>query len=429
MIEIIRDKNDIEKYFEVLNKRGSLNSGEYSDTVKAIVADVAENGDLALEKYTKKFDNPDFSVRTMEVSKDEQKKAFDGLHSDIKRVLLRSKERVYSYHEHQKRETWEYEDSIGAKLGQKITPLKRVGVYVPGGKAAYPSSVLMNILPAKVAGVKEVIMVTPAVKGYINPLVLAAAYVCEVDHLYTIGGAQAIAALAYGTESIERVDKIVGPGNIFVALAKREVYGLCGIDSIAGPSEVCVIADKSAHPDFVAADLLAQAEHDPMASSTLFITDLKVAEEVKKNVIKFYNESKRQEILDSSLTKTSKIIVCDNIDEAIKYTNRLAPEHLELALDNARDYVNKIDNAGAIFIGHYTAEAYGDYMAGPNHVLPTCGTARYFSPLGVDDFIKKTSLIEFNKETALKLLDDVDTFAKEESLEMHALSARIRKEK
>lgn len=428
MIEIIRDKLDIEEYFSVLNKRGSLNSGEYSDTVKAIVNDVALNGDLALEKYTKKFDNPDFSIDTMEVSKEEQKIAFDNLNEDIKRVLLRSKERVYSYHEHQKRTTWEYEDSIGAKLGQKITPLKRVGVYVPGGKAAYPSSVLMNVLPAKVAGVNEVIMVTPAVKGYINPLVLAAAYVCDVDHLYKVGGAQAIAALAYGTKSIKRVDKIVGPGNIFVALAKREVYGLCGIDSIAGPSEVCVIADKTAHPNFVAADLLAQAEHDPMASSTLFVTDENVAKEVKEYVIKFYNESKRQEILDSSLTKTSKIIICNDLDEAIEYTNRLAPEHLEIALDNAGDYINKIDNAGAIFIGHYTAEAYGDYMAGPNHVLPTCGTARYFSPLGVDDFIKKTSLIEFNKDTALKLLDDVDTFAKEESLEMHALSARIRKE-
>ena len=428
MIEIIRDKNDIEKYFEVLNKRGSLNSGEYSDTVKAIVNDVAQNGDLALLKYTQKFDNPDFSLENMEVSKEAQKHAFEGLNSDIKRVLLRSKERIYSYHEHQKRETWEYQDSIGAKLGQKITPLKRIGVYVPGGKAAYPSSVLMNILPAKVAGVKEVIMVTPAVKGYINPLVLAAAYVCEVDHLYTVGGAQAIAALAYGTKTIERVDKIVGPGNIFVALAKREVYGLCGIDSIAGPSEVCVIADKTAHANFVAADLLAQAEHDPIASATLFVTDEALANDVKNYVQKFYNESKRQAILDSSLTNTSKIVVCDNLDEAIKYTNRLAPEHLELALDNARSIVDKIENAGAIFIGHYTAESYGDYMAGPNHVLPTCGTARYFSPLGVDDFIKKTSLIEFDKETALKLLDDVDTFAKEESLEMHALSARIRKE-
>ena len=429
MIEIIRDKKDIEEYFSVLNKRGSLNSGEYSDTVKAIVNDVALNGDEALEKYTKKFDNPDFSIDTIEVSKEAQKAAFDSLNSDIKRVLLRSKERIYSYHEHQKRETWEYTDSIGAKLGQKITPLNRVGVYVPGGRAAYPSSVLMNILPAKVAGGNEVIMTTPAVKGYINPLVLAAAYVCEVDHLYTIGGAQAIAALAYGTESIERVDKIVGPGNIFVALAKREVYGLCGIDSIAGPSEVCVIADKTSHPDFVAADLLAQAEHDPIASSTLFVTDEKTAEAVKENVIKFYNTSKRQQILDSSLTTYSKIIVCDNLDEAIKYTNRLAPEHLELALDNAREILDKIHNAGAIFIGHFTAESYGDYMAGPNHVLPTCGTARYFSPLGVDDFIKKTSLIEFSKDTALKLLDDVDTFAKEESLEMHALSARIRKEK
>ena len=428
MIEIISDKKKIEDYFEVLGTRGSVNSGPYYDTVKEIVEDIAHHGDLALAKYTKKFDDPDFEISNIEVSKEEQKAAYDSLSEDVKRVLTRSKERVYSYHAHQKRETWEYEDEIGAKLGQKITPLKRVGVYVPGGKAAYPSSVLMNILPEKVAGVDEVTMVTPAVKGYINPLVLAAAYVCEVDHLYKVGGAQAIAALAYGTKTIAQVDKIVGPGNIFVALAKRQVYGLCGIDSIAGPSEVCVIADKTARAKFVAADLLAQAEHDPMASSTLFITDLKLAEEIKKEVINFYNESPRQQILDSSLTKTSKIIVVKDLDEAVEYTNRLAPEHLEIATDNARELVSKIRNAGAIFIGHYSAEAYGDYMAGPNHVLPTCGTARFFSPLGVDDFIKKTSLIEFSKETALKLCDDVDVFAKEEGLQMHALSARIRKE-
>ena len=428
MIEIIREKKDIEEYFNVLKKRGAVNSGDFSNAVKDIVANVSKSGDKALEEYTKKFDDPNFKIEDIEISKEEQRLAFESLDQKLKNVLLKSKDRIYSYHMHQKRETWEYEDSIGAKLGQKITPLKRVGVYVHGGKAAYPSSVLMNVLPAKVAGVKEIIMVTPSPKGYINPLVLAAAYVCEVDHLYKVGGAQAIAALAYGTNSIPRVDKIVGPGNIFVALAKREVYGLVGIDSIAGPSEIAIIADKTCKTNYVAADLLGQAEHDEQASSTLFITDYDKAVEIKKQLIEYYNNSPRKNILSESLTNCSKIIVVDSIDDAILYTNRLAPEHLELALDDARSIVDKIDNAGAIFIGHYAAEALGDYMAGPNHVLPTVGTARFFSPLGVDDFIKKSSLIEFSHEACLKLIDDVDTFAEAEGLGMHALSARVRGE-
>lgn len=428
MIEIIKEKKDIEEYFNVLKKRGAVNSGEFSNVVKEIVADIAENGDLALDKYTKKFDDPNFDIKDIEISKEEQKRAFDSLDERLKGVLLRSKERIYSYHMHQKRESWEYEDSIGAKLGQKITPLSIVGVYVPGGKAAYPSSVLMNVLPAKVAGVERVTMVTPAPKGYINPLVLAAAYVCEVDHVYKVGGAQAIAALAYGTKSIERVDKIVGPGNIFVALAKREVYGLVGIDSIAGPSEIAIIADSTCKTKYVAADLLGQAEHDQQASSTLFITDEAKAIEIKEQLIKFYNESPRKDILTESLTNCSKIIVVKDLKEAIDYTNRLAPEHLELALDNARNIVKDIKNAGAIFIGHYAAEALGDYMAGPNHVLPTVGTARFFSPLGVDDFIKKSSLLEFSLDAARSLIDDVDCFAEAEGLGMHALSARVRKE-
>ncbi|MCR5350229.1 MAG: histidinol dehydrogenase [Acholeplasmatales bacterium] len=428
MIEIISDKNKIKEYFEILKKRSAVNSGDYFNTVQEIVNKVRDLGDEGVEFYTKKFDDSNFDIKNAEVSKEEQQKAFNSLDENIKRVLLRSKERILSYHEHQKRTTWEYKDEIGASLGQKITPLKKVGVYVPGGKAFYPSSALMNILPAKVAGVKEVIMVTPAVKGHLEPLVLAAAYVCEVDHVFKIGGAQAIAALAYGTKTIPQVDKIVGPGNIFVALAKREVYGLVGIDSIAGPSEIAIIADSTAHPKFLAADLLAQAEHDPMASSTLLITDENVAKKTLEYVKEFYKTSPRQNILDSSLTNTSRIIICKDLDEAIEYSNKIAPEHLELALDNARSIIDKIDNAGAIFIGHYSAEVYGDYMAGPNHVLPTCGTARFFSPLGVDDFIKKTSLIEFSKDSALKLLDDVDVFAKCENLTMHALSASVRKD-
>lgn len=428
MIEIIKEKNDVEEFFNVLKKRGSVSDGKYNDIVKEIIKDVIENKDEALVKYTKKFDDKNFDISKMEVSKEELKNAFESLDDNMKRVLYRAKDRIYSYHMHQQRKTWIYEGELGEKLGQKITPIARVGVYVPGGKAAYPSSVLMNIMPAKVAGVKNITMVTPAVNGYINPLVLASAYVCEVDHVYKIGGAQAIAALAYGTESIEKVDKIVGPGNIFVALAKREVYGTVGIDSIAGPSEICIIGNETSNINYTAADLLGQAEHDELASSILLITDEKKAKDIKNKVEEYYQTSSRKAILDKSLTNYSKIIIVKDLKEAISLANRIAPEHLELAIDNAMDYVDEIDNAGAIFIGHYSPESLGDYMAGPNHVLPTVGTARFFSPLGVDDFIKKSSLISFTKESALKLIDDVDTFAMKEGLEMHALSARVRGE-
>ncbi len=428
MIEIIKNKKDIEDFFVTLKKRGQVNSGDFSNIVKGIVSDIEANGDEALEKYTKKFDNPDFDIKNIEIKKEVLKEAFDKLDDNTKKVLLRAKERIYSYHMHQKKESWMYEDSIGAKLGMKITPIEKVGVYVPGGKAAYPSSVLMNIIPAKVAGCKTINMVTPAPKGIINNLVLAAAYVAEVDHVYQVGGAQAIAALAFGTKSIEKVDKIVGPGNIFVALAKREVYGLVGIDSIAGPSEVCVIADETCNPKYVAADLLAQAEHDEIASSTLFITSEAKANEVRNELINYYNNAERKAILEKSLTNFSKIIVVDNIDLAIAYANRVAPEHLELAVNNPESIVDKIQNAGAIFMGHYSAESFGDYMSGPNHVLPTVATARFFSPLGVDDFIKKTSLQMLSKEAALSLVDDVDSFAMLEGLTMHALAARVRKE-
>jgi histidinol dehydrogenase len=428
MIEIIKEKKDIEEYIQVLKKRGAVNSGEFSNVVIEIVSDIAEYGDLALEKYTKKFDDANIDIKNIEISKEDQRLSFDSLDGRLKNVSLKSKDRIYSYHMHQKRETWEYTESIGAKLGQKITPLKSVGVYVPGGMAAYPSSVLMNVLPAKVEGVKNIIMVTPAPKGYINPLVLAAAYVCDVDHVYKVGGAQAIASLANGTNSIPKVDKIDGPGNIFVALAKREVYGLVGIDSNAGPSEIAIIADSTCKTTYVAADLLGQAEHDEQESSTLFITDEAKAKEIKEQLNKYYNESPKREILTKPLTNCSKIIVVIDLKEAIDYTNRLAPEHLELALDNARSIVKDIDNAGAIFIGHYAAEALGDYMAGLNHVFPTVGTARFFSPLGVDDFIKKSSLLEFSFEACQELIDDVDCFAEAEGLGMHALSARVRKE-
>ena len=428
MIEIIKDKKDIDLYFEMLNKRGAMNGGAYLPTVQKIIADVIKDGDNALEAYTKKFDDPNFDIKNIEISKEEQKKAFDSLDKKMQEVLLKAKDRVYDYHTHQLRKTFLYEGSLGEKLGQRISPINKVGVYVPGGKAAYPSSVIMNVIPAKVAGCKNITMVTPAPKGELNKAVIAAAYVCGVDHVYKVGGAQAVAALAYGTKSIEAVDKITGPGNIFVALAKKEVYGKVGIDSVAGPSEVLVIADETSKPKFIAADLMAQAEHDEIASSTLLTTSEEVAKKTVLYINEFLKISTRKEILEKSLTNCSKIIIVKDLDEACEISNKIAPEHLEISIDNANRLVDKLTNAGAIFIGHYSVEALGDYMAGPNHTLPTCGTARFFSPLGVDDFIKKTSLIEFDRKSSKALAGDVDIFAKAEGLEMHALSARLRGE-
>lgn len=428
MIEIIKDKKDIDLYFEMLNKRGAMNGGAYLPTVQKIIADVIKDGDNALEAYTKKFDDPNFDIKNIEISKEEQKKAFESLDKKMQEVLLKAKDRVYDYHTHQLRKTFLYEGSLGEKLGQRISAINKVGVYVPGGKAAYPSSVIMNVIPAKVAGCKNITMVTPAPKGELNKAVIAAAYVCGVDHVYKVGGAQAIAALAYGTKSIEAVDKITGPGNIFVALAKKEVYGKVGIDSVAGPSEVLVIADETSNPKFIAADLMAQAEHDEIASSTLLTTSEEVAKKTVLYINEFLKISTRKEILEKSLTNCSKIIIVKDLDEACEISNKIAPEHLEISIDNANRLVDKLTNAGAIFIGHYSVEALGDYMAGPNHTLPTCGTARFFSPLGVDDFIKKTSLIEFDRKSSKALAGDVDIFAKAEGLEMHALSARLRGE-
>ena len=428
MIEIIENKKDIDAYFDVLNKRGAMNGGAYLPIVQDIIADVIKNGDEALIKYTKKFDDPNFDIKNIEITKEEQEKAFLSLDKKMQDVLLKAKERIYDYHKHQLRESFLYKGALGEKLGQRITPIDKVGLYVPGGKASYPSSVIMNVIPAKVAGCKNITMVTPAPKGYINPAVIAAAYVCGVDHIYKIGGAQAIAALAYGTKTIEAVDKITGPGNIFVALAKKEVYGKVGIDSVAGPSEVLVIADETSNPKFLAADLMAQAEHDEIASSTLLTTSKDVALKTIEWINEFMKISNRKEILEKSLTNCSKIIIIKDLDEAVEISNKIAPEHLEISIDDANKLVDKLTNAGAIFIGKYSVEALGDYMAGPNHTLPTCGTARFFSPLGVDDFIKKTSLLEFDKESAKALASDVDTFAKAEGLEMHALSARLRGE-
>lgn len=427
MIEIIDNKNGIDEFLKVLEKRGSTDNTKYLNTVIEILNDIKENKDEALLKYTKKFDDPNATIESLVVKESELKEAFDTLPSDMKDVLLTSKERVEAYHKLQLRKTWINEAIPGEKLGQKITAIKSAGVYVPGGKAAYPSSVIMNVMPAHVAGVKEIVMVTPAVGGKVKQTVLAAAYICGVSKVIKIGGAQAIGALAYGTETVPKVDKIVGPGNIFVALAKRMVFGTVGIDSIAGPSEILILANDTANPKFLAADLLAQAEHDELASGILITTSKDIAIKTQKEVEKYYNNSIRQNILEKSIKSYSRIIVVDNMDEACKLANIVAPEHLEICVDNPFDYLDKIDNAGAIFLGHYTPEALGDYMAGPNHVLPTVKTSRFFSPLGVDDFIKKSSILNFTKEALDRYSDKVIKFANEEGLQMHGESINVRK--
>lgn len=427
MIKIIDNEQDLNAFREALNERGAVDNGKYLQTVVDILADVKANGDEAVLNYTKKFDNKNATLDSLVATEEEMKEAFNSLDPELQTVLLTSKGRVEAYHKHQLRKTWIVEDNPGEKLGQKITPIRSVGVYVPGGKAAYPSSVIMNVMPAKVAGVEEIVMVTPAVNGEVKKSVLAAAYICGVTKLIKIGGAQAIAALAYGTNLVPKVDKIVGPGNIFVALAKRMVFGTVGIDSIAGPSEILILADETANPKFVAADLLAQAEHDQLASGILVTTSKKLAEEAQVEVENYYNNSIRKEILDSSIKNYSAIVLVPSFRDAINFANEVAPEHLEICVDNPFDYVDDIKNAGAIFLGHYTPEALGDYMAGPNHVLPTVKTSRFFSPLGVDDFIKKSSILNFTKEALDKYNDKVARFADEEGLQMHAESVRVRK--
>ncbi len=426
MIKIIDNKKDLNEFMQILDERGAVDNNKYLQTVIDILADVKKNGDDAVLEYTRKFDYKDATKESLVVSQEEMREAFLSLDKDLQDVLLTSKERVEAYHKHQLRETWIKEDKEGEKLGQKITPIRAAGVYVPGGKAAYPSSVIMNVMPARVAGVEEIIMVTPAVNGEVKKSVLAAAYICGVTKLIKIGGAQAIAALAYGTEIVPKVDKIVGPGNIFVALAKRMVFGTVGIDSIAGPSEILILADNTANPKFVAADLLAQAEHDQLASGILITTSKELAKDVQVEVQEYYNNSIRKGILDSSINNYCRIIIVDNFKEATDLANVIAPEHLEICVDNPFDYLDDIKNAGAIFLGHYTPEALGDYMAGPNHVLPTVKTSRFFSPLGVDDFIKKSSILNFTKDAFLKYASKVARFADEEGLQMHAESARVR---
>lgn len=410
-----------------LLKRDPNQYDVYTKRVTSIVEDVKERKDEALFSYTEQFDGIRLTKETIRVSEEEIQEALDSVDPKLLEVMKRSMENIRMYHEKQKRNSWFDSRVDGSILGQKITPLESVGVYVPGGKASYPSSVLMNIVPAKVAGVERICMVTPPSReGKINPVTLAAAHIAGATEVYKVGGAQAIAALAFGTESIPRVNKIVGPGNIYVALAKKAVYGHVSIDSIAGPSEIMVVADETANPRFVAADLLSQAEHDELASAILVTDSRTLAEEVSAQTDQFIKELSRGEIIQKSLDNYGYILLVNSMEEAVDVANEIAPEHLELVTKNPFETMTKVKNAGAIFLGEYSCEPLGDYFAGPNHVLPTNGTAKFFSPLGVDDYIKKSSIIYYSREALAPVKDDVITFAEAEQLTAHANSMRVR---
>ena len=412
---------------EDLLKRSPNNYGQYEASVKEILDKVKEEKDAAVFAYTAKFDGAELTADTIEVTDAEIEEAYAQVDDTLLTVIRKAKDNIESYHAKQRQNSWFDSKPDGTILGQKITPLHRVGVYVPGGKAVYPSSVLMNVMPAKVAGVDEIIMVTPPGKnGKVSPNTLVAAKEAGVNKIYKVGGAQAIAALAYGTESIPKVDKIVGPGNIYVALAKKAVYGHVSIDSIAGPSEILVVADETANPRYVAADLLSQAEHDELASAILVTTREKLAHEVSDQVDGFLKELSRAEIISKSLDNYGYILLADTMEDVIDVANEIASEHLEIQTKNPFEVMTKIRNAGAIFIGEYASEPLGDYFAGPNHILPTNGTAKFFSPLSVDDFIKKSSIISYSREALQKVHKDIESFAKAEQLTAHANSIHVR---
>ena len=417
-------KKDI---LENLLKRSPNSYGKYEASVAAILADVKEKGDEAIFEYTKKFDGAEINADNIVVTKAEIEEAYSLVDAQLVDVIRKALVNIRDYHAKQKQYSWFDSTPNGTILGQKVTPLNRVGVYVPGGKAAYPSSVLMNIIPAKVAGVNQIIMTTPPGKdGKVNPGTLVAANEAGVDVIYKVGGAQAIAAMAYGTESIKKVDKIVGPGNIYVALAKKAVYGHVSIDSIAGPSEILVIADETANPRYVAADLLSQAEHDEMASAILITTSSELADKVSKEIKGFVSVLSRSEIISKSLENYGYILIAKDIEEAVETANEIASEHLEIVTKDPFTVMTKIRNAGAIFLGEYSSEPLGDYFAGPNHVLPTNGTAKFFSPLSVDDFIKKSSIISYSKEALEPIHEDIIKFANAERLTAHANSIKVR---
>ncbi len=421
------DENSKQNLLDELLKRSPNHYGEFSERVNAIIKDVKKNKDAALFSYTERFDGAKLDASTIRVTKEEIEEAYHEVDPKLLEVIKKALVNIRSYHEKQRRYSWFDSKPDGTLLGQKIGPIASCGVYVPGGKAVYPSSVLMNILPAKVAGVKEICMTTPCGRdGKVNPVVLAAAKEAGADRVFKIGGAQAIAAFAYGTESIPKVDKIVGPGNIYVALAKKAVYGNVSIDSIAGPSEILVLADETANPRFVAADLLSQAEHDELASAILITTSQELAEKVSEEVDGFLKVLSRSDIISKSLDNFGYIIVTDSHQEAIDTVDAIAPEHLEIVTKNPFEDMMKVHNAGAIFLGENSSEPLGDYFAGPNHILPTNGTAKFFSPLSVDDFVKKSSIIYYSREALSEIHEDIESFAKSESLTAHANSIAVR---
>ena len=419
-------KNNI---LEDLLKRSPNSYGKFEAAVNDILLNVRTNKDEALFKYTKDFDKADINASNIVVTKDEIEEAYTKVDPALVDVIRKSLKNIKEYHEKQKQYSWFDSKPDGTILGQKVTPLARAGVYVPGGKAAYPSSVLMNVVPAKVAGVEQIIMCTPPDhEGKVYPTTLVAANEAGVDVVYKAGGAQAIAAMAYGTESIPKVDKICGPGNIYVALAKKAVFGYVSIDSVAGPSEILVIADETANPRYVAADLLSQAEHDEMASAILITTSSELANKVSAEIDGFLKELSRSEIISKSLDNYGYILLVDDINEAVSVANDIASEHLEIVTKDPFNVMTKIKNAGAIFLGEYSSEPLGDYFAGPNHVLPTNGTAKFFSALSVDDFIKKSSIISYSREALEAIHNDIENFASAEHLTAHANSIKVRYE-
>ena len=417
-------KNNI---LENLLKRSPNSYGQFESAVNEILENVKKNKDAAIFDYTKRFDGADINADNIVVTKEEIEEAYTLVDEKLVEVIRKALVNIRDYHQKQKQYSWFDSKPDGTMLGQKVTALSRVGVYVPGGKAVYPSSVLMNIIPAKVAGVEQIVMTTPPAKdGKVYPATLVAANEAGVDVIYKVGGAQAIAALAYGTESIPKVDKIVGPGNIYVALAKKAVYGHVSIDSVAGPSEIMVIADETANAHYVAADLLSQAEHDQMASAILVTTSDELADKVSAEIDGYLPKLSRREIIEKSLENYGYILVASDLEEAIDVANEIASEHLEIVIKDPFNTMTKIKNAGAIFLGEYSSEPLGDYFAGPNHVLPTNGTAKFFSPLSVDDFIKKSSIIMYSREALEPIHEDIETFAKAEKLTAHANSIHVR---
>lgn len=430
MIRIIRADGAEKDFLAEVEKRAGEVNADVEKTVRAIIADVKENGDAAVKSYTAKFDCPNTQYYRVpdEAIQDALTEANEK-NPDFVNAMLNAVENITAFHSRQKREGFCVTEENGVIMGQRVRGLDRVGLYVPGGTAAYPSSVLMNAIPAKIAGVKEIIMVTPPLKdGTANKDILVAAALCGVDKIYLAGGAQAVAALAFGTEEIPRVSKIVGPGNIFVATAKKLLYGTVDIDMIAGPSEILVLADETANPKYLAADLMSQAEHDKLASAVMITTSMEVAEKTRAEIERQSAYLSRKEIIDCSLDNYGAIIVCDDMDYAVELANKIAPEHLEVVAANPMEYIGRLDNVGSLFLGQYSPEPLGDYYAGPNHVLPTSGTARFFSPLGVDSFVKRSSYICYTKDALLDAADDIILIAEREKLTAHANSIKVRKE-